>query len=458
MNKIILPISGLHCEACEFISEDTISRHASEVKRVKISRHKGTAEIWYEGNSPDINKINKTLQPLGYTLGQEESSKPKTLSTILAAIGLAVLAGLVGSSYFFDVSSFLPQQQFGLASSVLVGLVAGFSTCMALVGGLVLSISSAWSAKHPEADTISRSIPQLFFNAGRLAGFFVFGGLLGVIGKSITPSPLANGAINILVGVIIIAVGLSLVSPRFKSLFSLPKFLAKKISAKQEKEYSGFRTMILGAMTFFLPCGFTQAMQLYAVSSGSFIEGALAMSLFAIGTIPGLLGIGMLGGQAGIDKKKFLFKAVSIVIIAFGMINAISGAKLVKAGTAAKQGSVSGQEAACKVEPLEIVMTQLGTGYSPNYLIVELGRPVRWIIDSKTQYSCASSFVVPSLGIRRQLKLGKNIIEFTPTKLGKIPFSCSMGMYTGTIEVIEKSAPSQDACLLNGGNADRQCE
>jgi sulfite exporter TauE/SafE len=331
---------------------------------------------------------------------------------------------------------------------------------MALVGGLILSISSAWSAKHSEKKGLTKIIPQLFFNAGRLVGFFIFGGLLGMIGKSFTPSPLANGILNLLVGVIIIAVGLSLISTRFKSLISLPKFFARKISHRQEKRenkgHSSFRTMTLGALTFFLPCGFTQAMQLYAISSGNFIDGALAMSLFALGTTPGLLGIGILGGKAGSDKKRLFFKIVSILIIAFGMINAASGTKLIRTSTAKKQITKISDDTK-NIKSIEIHMTQLGNGYSPNYFVVELGQPIKWIIDSKTQYSCASSLVIPSLGIKRQLKLGQNVIEFTPTEKGNIPFSCSMGMYSGTIEVIEKISQTNNVSCevsLNGSPTD----
>ncbi|MDR2416217.1 MAG: sulfite exporter TauE/SafE family protein [Candidatus Peribacteria bacterium] len=39
-------------------------------------------------------------------------------------------------------------------------------------------------------------------------------------------------------------------------------------------------------MTFFVPCGFTFAMQLYAMQTGSFLSGGVVMLLFAVGTLP----------------------------------------------------------------------------------------------------------------------------------------------------------------------------
>lgn len=68
--------------------------------------------------------------------------------------------------------------------------------------------------------------------------------------------------------------------------FTLPKSISRFFGITDNKIYSHKGTILLGALTFFLPCGFTQAMQLYAISSGNFISGALIMSLFAIGTKP----------------------------------------------------------------------------------------------------------------------------------------------------------------------------
>ena len=49
-----------------------------------------------------------------------------------------------------------------------------------------------------------------------------------------------------------------------------------------------------GAATFFLPCGFTQAVQLYALSTGSPVSAGLTMAVFAVGTSPGLLALASL--------------------------------------------------------------------------------------------------------------------------------------------------------------------
>jgi len=83
----------------------------------------------------------------------------------------------------------------------------------------------------------------------------------------------------------------------------------------------------------------------------------------------------------------------------------------------------------------EIRMTQDAYGYFPNNFKIKNGVPVRWIITSTDIYTCASSIYSQQLGIRKGLKLGENVFEFTPSKTGTIRFSCGMGMYTGQFTV-----------------------
>jgi plastocyanin domain-containing protein len=83
-------------------------------------------------------------------------------------------------------------------------------------------------------------------------------------------------------------------------------------------------------------------------------------------------------------------------------------------------------------------MNVTGRGYSPNAFTVRQGIPVKWVITSDGSYSCANYLVSPKLGVRQALQSGENVITFTPTEAGRIPFSCSMGMYRGAFTVVEK--------------------
>jgi len=219
---------------------------------------------------------------------------------------------------------------------------------------------------------------------------------------------------------------------RDKSI-TLPASIAKFFGLNKEiKEYSAKSAVLTGALTFFLPCGFTQAMQLYAVSTGSFWQGMLIMSLFALGTAPGLLGVGGLASIFKGKKARVFFMGAGIAVIALGCFNIANGSRLI--------GTNSASVVVNQAKGEQVVrMTQDSNGYSPNVLIVKKGVPVKLIVTSVSSYSCASSLVISSYGINVQLHKGENIINFTPKSTGEIPFSCSMGMYTGKFIVTDQT-------------------
>ncbi len=72
----------------------------------------------------------------------------------------------------------------------------------------------------------------------------------------------------------------------------MPKFLAHRIYDQTNGAYKPWAPFVLGAGTFFLPCGFTQALQFYVLAQGSAVTGATTMLVFALGTLPMLLAVG----------------------------------------------------------------------------------------------------------------------------------------------------------------------
>lgn len=444
MPKLILPVSGLHCRACEILSEEKLSK-IKNVSKVRVSQRRGEAEIFYDTIIPDKAEIRHELRALGYDLaadgqpGESEKTKVKTDTTWLSALLIiAIVYLLLKNVTLFDFSSYL-NQEFSWPLALLVGLAAGVSTCLALVGGLVLGLAANYSKNHPEATKSQKFKPHLLFNLGRVGGFFILGGILGLIGSELKPSPLFNGLLTIVVAIVLLFLGAKLLNLPGLNQFevSLPKSLGQRIKTNNP--------WLLGALTFFLPCGFTQAMQIYSLNSGNFFSGALIMSLFALGTLPGLLSLGGLSAIFGNKKNKLFFTIAGAIVVLFAILNFNNGWRLIQVSSnlGASDNSaltnLKNNDDGLNNQEVQIVkMTETKRGYSPNQLTVIKGQPVRWVIDAQAPYSCASSLIVPTLGIQRQLKPGENIIEFIPRATGEIPFSCSMGMYTGKFIVIEK--------------------
>ncbi|MFZ2310043.1 MAG: sulfite exporter TauE/SafE family protein [Patescibacteria group bacterium] len=455
--KIVVPVCGLHCKSCELIIEDSLSE-IKGVKKTSASFANSEVEICYDGKAPSAEEIARVIKQAGYKVGREDEqfkfiSRDKKIYLDFG-LSLLVLAAL----YFILKVVGLNNLNFnttgaglGVGVILLIGLTAGFSTCMALVGGLVLGVSAKHSEAHPEAKPLSKLKPHLFFNLGRILGYAVLGGLLGLIGSALKLSGTTLGIIILIAGLFMLIMGLQLIdifpwADRIK--ITLPKALSRflKIDNKNKK-YSDVSTLILGALTFFLPCGFTQAMQVYAVSTGSFWLGGAAMGLFALGTAPGIFGVGTLAALAKGRFAKFFFRFAGLAVIVFAILNIQSG--LVLTGLDFKSASseiVSNDPNVTVEDGVQIVkMKETSRGYEPNNFTIVKGLPVKWVITSEDQYSCASDLIMKKYNIRRTLKSGENIIEFTPTETGLLKFSCSMGMYTGAFNVIDKNtAPNEN--------------
>jgi len=460
MNKVTIPVKGMHCRSCEILVENNLKK-ITGVSRAEVNYKTGKADIFYNNNLPASDSIKKSIKNAGYDIGYKEKaswfSKDKS-----DYINLLKGAGILFIVY--SIAKWLGLFSFGINTDstnilivLVVGLVAGISTCMALVGGLVLGLSARHAEKHPEISARQKFVPHLYFNLGRIIGFGVLGGVIGMLGSIVRPSLGTLGFMTIAVGGVMIFLGLKLVEifPALKDKsISLPKSIANFFGLnKEQKEYSHKGSFVTGVLTFFLPCGFTQAMQLYAVSTGSFSRGFLVMSLFALGTAPGLLGVGGLASVFKGKKAKIFFAATGLAVILLGWFNIANGSQLIFGGKANSAASVAVDSTAVQ----EVRMIQDGSGYSPNEFTIEKGKKVKWIITSTNQFSCASSIAMPKYGINEYLKKGENIIEFTPTEVGQIPFSCSMGMYRGVFNVVEpggsasNSVPSRNVAALPSG-------
>ncbi|MDO8668993.1 MAG: sulfite exporter TauE/SafE family protein [Candidatus Buchananbacteria bacterium] len=431
-------ISGMHCKSCEILVEDHLKK-INNITSVKSNHRTGQVEIFYHGHEPSNGVIEKEVISAGYQMGQKGSlpllsSDYRDYRDLLIAAAILALIILVASQSGIASLDFSAGKT-GLLAALIVGLVAGVSTCMALVGGLVLGLASRYAEIHPEASIKQKFIPHFYFNLGRIIGFGILGGVIGLLGTAFRMSSNVLGLLTIIVGGVMIFLGLKLIEifPALRNqTISLPTSIAKFLGInRHEKKYSTRNALTAGALTFFLPCGFTQAMQLYAVSTGSFITGGLVMMLFALGTAPGLLGV---GGLASIFKgraARLFFMTAGLMVIVLGVYNITNASQLISFK------SVDNKQIKNVGEPQIVRMTQSTNGYSPNVFTVKKGQPVKWIITSTNPFTCAASIMMREYGINRGLKKGENIIEFTPTKTGEIRFSCTMGMYTGKFIVVD---------------------
>lgn len=472
MKRCQIDIKGMHCKSCEILIADEIVK-IPEVEEVVVDQNLGTAEIFYEGELKNRDLV-KAVAEAGYEIGKEDrpliSMNPKDYKELGLAFFIVIALYSIAKNFgLFDLSRTVSGTYSSLGVVFLVGLTAGVSTCMALVGGLVLGASAKFSQDYPNASKLEKFTPHLIFNLGRIVSYFILGGVIGYAGSFFQLSSSTIGLTTIIVGLVMLLLGGQLIDvfPFLKRFsFTLPPFISDLFGIKDRsnQEYSHKNSFTMGALTFFLPCGFTQAMQLFAIKSGSPIIGALTMGVFAIGTAPGLLGIGGLTSVIKKESSRLFFKTAGVVVVLLAMFNISNGLNLVGLNPSVLGASATSKDPNVTLNNgvQEVRMKQISAGYRPNSFTIQKGVPVRWIITSEDQYSCATSLIVQKLGIRKSLQPGENIIDFTPSDVGTIRFSCSMGMYSGSFNVVDgtnakvtNSAPTPNvtagSCGAGGG-------
>ncbi len=464
-----LILDGMTCRSCEVMIERKLKK-VSGIESVHGDSHKGLVRVKYVGREPAVEMFrnalasdrkyavkgflsHKKLENYLRSRGSRTQKRP-TFGRIMGIFALAFLAaglfvklGLIKSGV--EIGSSI---EFGAA--FVIGLIAAISSCIAVIGGLLISSVVQYQKECGEGNSWStRMVPVGLFVAGRVISYTIFGGIIGWLGSAFTMPPIVTGGLVVVAALYMLVMGLDMLQiapPSFKRLLpGMPKSLSHRLMDMGLGRASWITPFFTGAVTFFIPCGFTQALQLYALTSGSFASGAMVLGAFALGTVPALSLLGLSLNAFKGSARTFFFHFAGALVIIMGIVNiqngfAISGHPLSFSPVASFFARTTTYDTSAAVAPSsvqatvkdgkqEIRMVAEG-GYSPNDFTVKAGIPVEWIIDASQALGCERAFQVPGLRIRQVLDVGINTIEFT-AQPGTYSFSCSMGMYRGTLRV-----------------------
>jgi sulfite exporter TauE/SafE/copper chaperone CopZ len=450
---IRVPVAGMTCAACTH-RVGTALRRIPGVQGVEVSLPTGTATVT-ASRVPSEEELRRELSTAGYELGRTPWLSGDTEVWWTFVVALVVVTALILAALGLGIAD-LPAQLStpgggGLMLVGLVGLAAGVSTCMALVGGLVLSVSAAHAASSPpeaQRSFAGRMRPHLVFNAGRITGFVLLGALLGAIGGAFSLPTRLMGVVILAVAAVMAILGIRLtgVSPRVAGWAPhLPTRLATVIPrGSGDTHYSDLRAAALGAATFLLPCGFTQAVQLYALTTGSAVSAGLIMGVFALGTTPGLLTLAAVPEVVTVSRRRDVaLRGIGVVVLAFALVNASAGMRLIG------WSSAPDAPVATSISPnvtlddgvQTVAMTQTPSGYTPADTVVYAGIPITWIVESTSKWDCSAFLRVPSTGTSVNLQEGRNAIDLPPLPEGTTSFTCVMGMFSGTLQAIPPPQP-----------------
>jgi uncharacterized protein len=443
-------IKGMHCSSCEVLIEKEVKK-IKGVKNTEASLPNKTLKIELAGGTDISEKdINQRIGKHGYSISKKKpeskESKSKTTEILLAVgivLGFLILSERSGVGNLVNVSS-----TSSLPTFLAFGLIAGVSSCAALVGGLLISLTKKWNDVYIGESVAQRSVPFVLFNTGRLVSFAILGGVLGLIGNFFNLSTSFTAALVIGISALMVVLGLQMMGVEWanKVRISMPKRFAGK-AMEEDKMKGKFLPLSMGALTFFFPCGFTIVAQTMALSSGSFVMGSMIMLFFAIGTLPMLAFLSFSSIKLTNNPKvtaKFNYIA-GVIVILFAAYNLNSQLNVLGLKSASDLSTIfSRPERVAEADiPLSdgyqvIKMEASSKGYFPRYIQIKAGVPTRWEIEDKGTTGCTNAIIARGL-INGSLPLerGMNVFEFTPNKKGVYKATCWMGMVPPvTIEVV----------------------
>ena len=221
------------------------------------------------------------------------------------------------------------------------------------------------------------------------------GGVVGAVGSVFKLSNAAQAGIQLVAAIFMVLMALNLldIGGLRGVVPTLPAGLRTKLMGKVSRS-----SLYLGLLNGLMPCGPLQAMQLCALSTGSVIMGALSMFCFCLGTVPLMLGFGLVSGKLNKRFARPMRIASGVLVLLMGMAMLSNGLNL--AGIRLRLSGSTASDAAVADANIQIVESELDWRGYPD-ITVKAGVPVRWNIHAEAEKitGCNNEMVIPALNI-----------------------------------------------------------
>lgn len=426
MKNIYVKIDGIHCHNCEEKIKNKLLEN-KKIKQVKIDS--SIAHITYSGKISNTSII-KMITDLGYITKDEYISDDlKTIDTNIKLKEFIIILGImiflmIGIKKLVGVNIFnlIPKIDHSVTYGMLV--VMGFLTsihCVSMCGSINLMTVSNLSGQRDLKKPI-------LYNLGRVLSYTIIGGIAGLVGNVLAINSIVSGFIIIVAAMMMLGMSLGMLG---FGKFRFPRLI--KVSFKKTRN-----VFVIGLLNGLMPCGPLQTMQIYALSTGSFITGALSMFLFGIGTVPLMLFMGVVVNFVK-GRGRILVNKISTVlmfILAVLMLN--RGFLTLNIDILRQFHTKEDYKKAILKDKYQEIWFDLDYDHYED-IVLQKDIPVKMIIhiDKNKLTGCNNEIVMKEFGIDQKLKVGDNVIEFTPKKKGNYTYTCYMNMIKNNIKVID---------------------
>jgi uncharacterized protein len=273
MARHTLTIEGMTCAHCDARVTQAISS-VPGVSDIEVSLAKGTASFELNDQEGTVKDIIRAVEQTGYGAGVGRKFD------WIYVWGLITVVVLMMASMRLVHGRSLEGADYGFI--FIIGLLTSLH-CVAMCGGITLSQVAGGQSFQERALTLGK------YHMARVLSYTLVGAFLGEIGAFATPNNQLKGLLVVAGGLGMALFALAGIVPKWFSKIRMPDFVG---GGGQSSRYSGRSSWVLGFLNGFVPCPPLQAMQLFALASGSAMRGGLSMMVFALGTIPLLLGFG----------------------------------------------------------------------------------------------------------------------------------------------------------------------
>lgn len=317
--KKTLYISGMHCPSCDLLIRETI-KETPDVALVSLTSTWVLTCIFHDDTA--VSTLKEAISAHGYTVSDspntpDANKKPRRKDGVILLCSWILIWRILST---VDITSYAASLwtdwSLGYWEVFLLWIIASLSTCLALVWWFILMWwSLQWTTSLSLRDSIRH---QVLFRVGRLWWYALWWVLLWLLWSVIIFSPSVNGIINLVVSILLLFIWrnmLQLVTINFP-VWWWWNHLVKTIKSFSLKRRWG---VIVGALTFFLPCGFSQLAQINALSTWSPLQWALLLFFFALWTLPVLFILWLTGDRFQTNQSSFLNKILWVLLIVLSL-------------------------------------------------------------------------------------------------------------------------------------------